>query len=218
MSSAHYQRRQVNINPVTNSLIYLGDLLIRQANIRVTTKSVELTNQYLSGFKAYSMIIPPSLPTLHVINILGQNNPVFRRKPNPTVLLKKCTTRKWLLLAFWKIYKSVSHSVIIIEVSSCRRQNSYRNSDLVDKQRVRDLKTLSTKWDVSINSLPSELRKLWKRSRKLVRVRGEWRIPKKHCPLNPTGLTHIQTHRNFGSMNRTYIGLCLKGYQSLKGK
>lgn len=102
MSSAHYQRRQVNINPVTNSLIHLGDLLIRQANIRVTTKSVVLTNQYLAGIKAYSMIIHPSLSTLHVTKILRQNHPVFRRKTNTTVLLKKCTTRKWLLLAFWK--------------------------------------------------------------------------------------------------------------------
>lgn len=41
--------------------------------------------------------------------------------------------------------------------------NKYKDPQPVIMQRVRDLGTFNTKWDVSIKSLPSGLRELWGR-------------------------------------------------------
>jgi hypothetical protein len=44
--------------------------------------------------------------------------------------------------------------------------SKYRDLQLDNVQRVSDLETFSPKWDVSIKSCPSDLRKLWKRRQK----------------------------------------------------
>jgi hypothetical protein len=55
--------------------------------------------------------------------------------------------------------------------------NKHRDPQLKNMQRVRDLGTLSSKCDELINSLPSELRELWRRGqRKTLRAKRNRRL------------------------------------------
>lgn len=73
--------------------------------------------------------------------------------------------------------------------------------------RVRDLGTLSAKWEAFIKPLSSGLREVCRRGgSKYCKSQQGWRIPKKQCLTDTAGLEHIWPHREYGSRHSTYTG------------
>lgn len=88
-------------------------------------------------------------------------------------------------------------------------KNKYSNPQLDNVQRVKDLGTLGTKWDVSVKSLPSQLREPCGTGRKSVRTRGDGG----HRENKAEQLMLTGSHRGCGSMHRACTGLGLMGSQ-----
>jgi hypothetical protein len=85
------------------------------------------------------------------------------------------------LMIFGYAHRLAACSAIIREASSCSRWDKYRDTPppSLTLYRVRDLGTLSPKWDVSIKFLPSELGEPQGRGDGNCVRATRWRTPRK---------------------------------------
>lgn len=129
-------------------------------------------------------------------------------KPNAALLLRKAAI-KWLLVTFCSTHGSVSQSAILREASSCRRlEQRWRTATGQCTKSERPPNSWS-KWDISVQSLPSRPRIRQKDCRSQL----GWKTPRKQGLLGTAGLMLLWTHRDWGSMLGTWADLSQIGSQ-----
>lgn len=100
-------------------------------------------------------------------------------------------------------HRSLSCSDIVREASSCSRCEKFRDPYLGHILRVRDLFTLSFKWNISLP--PIKVQEILEEEVGKYQRQREWQTPKNQVLLDTTGLTYIL--RDYGNKQETCRGL-----------